>query len=182
MKKWKRIEPTIVSKVGFKTVVSKTFEMPDGSIHHWETDNPINSRAAAVLPLTSDNKVVVCRQFRAGPEMVMDELPGGYVGEAEDLETGARRELLEETGYEPGSMHYLGVMRYSAGDNLERHCFMATGCEPSKNKGLQDKEEFIEVKLISVDELIANAKAGKMTDPGAVLLAYEELQKRRDNK
>lgn len=179
MKPWERIEPTIVSKIGFKTVVSKTFVMPDGNTYHWETENPVGSRAACVLALTPDNQVVVCRMFRSGPEMMMDELPGGYVEEGDDLEAGARRELLEESGYEAGTMQYLGVMHYSGSDNLARHCYLATDCKPSNKTTTQDAEEFIERRLISIDGLIANAKAGKMTDPGAVLLAYEELHKRR---
>ena len=32
MKAWKRIEPTKVTKVGFRQIVTKTFEMPDGRI------------------------------------------------------------------------------------------------------------------------------------------------------
>jgi ADP-ribose pyrophosphatase len=183
MKPWKRIEPTVVSKIGFRTVISKTFEMPDGSVYHWETENPIGSRGACVLALTPDNQVIVCRMFRAGPEIIMDELPGGYIEEGDDLESGARRELLEESGYEPGyepgAMQYLGVMHYSSSDNTARHCFLATDCKLSDKKAKQDAEEFIERRLISIDELLANAKAGKMTDPGAVLLAYDELQKRR---
>ncbi len=182
MKPWKRIEPTIVSQVGYRTIVSKTFEMPNGKIHHWETDNPEQSRAAATLALTTDNRVVVCRQFRTGPEMIMDELPGGGIGVDEDLEAGARRELLEEAGYEAGEMRYLGAVRYASSDNLERHCFLATNCRPSEDGAEQDDEEFIRLRLISIDELILNAKSGKMTDPGAVLLAYDELQKRRVSK
>jgi ADP-ribose pyrophosphatase len=181
-KKWKRLEPTIVSKIGYKTVVSKTFELPNGKIVHWQTDNPEGSHAAAILALTVDNQVLVCRQFRAGPEMIMEELPGGAVEPGEDLEAGARRELLEETGYEAGDMRYLGVMHYASTDNLARHCFLATGCRPSEESAAQDAEEFIELRLISIGELVLNAKAGKMTDPGAVLLAYEELQKLRGEK
>lgn len=182
MKPWKRTEPTIVSKIGYKTIISKTFQLPNGKVVHWQTDSAVGERAAAILALTTDNKVIICRQFRAGPELVMDELPGGGVNDGEDLETGARRELLEETGHEPASISYLGVMHYASTDNLERHCFLATGCKPSKTSTKQDDEEFIELHFISINQLIANAKAGKMTDPGAVLLAYDQLQKLRGDK
>ena len=182
MKKWKRIEPTVVSKIGYRSVISKTFQLPNGKVYHFDTDNAEHSRGAAVLALTPENEVITCRMFRAGSEMIMDEIPGGGVDEGEDLEVGARRELLEETGYEPGAMQYLGVMHYSSSDNMARHCFLATNCTPSEKGTNWDEHEFIEVRLITIDELIANAKAGKMTDPGAVLLAYEELQNRRGKK
>ncbi|HSX15341.1 MAG TPA: NUDIX hydrolase [Candidatus Saccharimonadales bacterium] len=182
MKPWKRIEPTVVSKVGYRTIITKTFTMPDGAVKHFQTIDPEESQAAAILAITEDGKVIVCRQYRAGPDMVMDEIPGGGVNDGEPLEDGARRELLEETGYEPGAIDYLGVMHYSAYDNCARHCFLATGCKLSADRAQKDAEEFIELRLISVDELLANAKAGRMTDPGAVLLAYDKLMALKEGK
>jgi ADP-ribose pyrophosphatase len=177
MKAWQRIEPTLISKIGYRTVVSKFFKMPvNGTTKHFETVNPEDSRAAAILAITGENKVIICRQYRPGPGMIMDDIPGGGINEGETLEAGALRELLEETGYEPGALTYLGVMHYDAYDNLARHCFLATGCRLSKKTAQRDAEEFIDLRLVDIDEVIAIAKAGKMTDPGAVLLAYDQLK------
>lgn len=175
MKSWKRIEPTVVSKVGFKTVVTKTFEMPDGRIKHWEATYREDWEGAAVLALTPDNKVIVVRQFRPGPEKIMDELPGGVVDEGEDSQAAAAREFTEETGYAFDSMAYLGAMYYDAHSNGTRHYFIATGCKPSKTGAKHGSDEFIELRLISIGQLLENSRTGRMTDPGAVLLAYDKL-------
>ena len=54
-----------------------------------------------VIPLTSEGKVVMIRQFRHGTEDVTLEVPGGMVDREDgDSSVSAARELREETGYE----------------------------------------------------------------------------------
>ena len=88
---WKRVDPTTTTKVDRRTVVIKTFEMPDGQTHPFATFNHETLRCAAVIALTPDNRVVVARQFRPGPEKIMDELPGGGVKDGEDPQAAAER-------------------------------------------------------------------------------------------
>ncbi|MGD9134201.1 MAG: NUDIX hydrolase, partial [Desulfobacterales bacterium] len=62
-----------------------------------------------VLALTPQEKVVMVRQYRHGTEQVCLELPGGLVDPADDSpELSARRELLEETGYEANEIELVG--------------------------------------------------------------------------
>ena len=177
---WKRIEPTTVEKISYKTIVTKTFELPDGRRETFGTFNREGWNGVAIIALTRENKVLSFRQFRPGPEKLMDEIPGGGVEEGENLEASATRELLEETGYTPGEMTYLGKCSYDAYTNGWRHAFLATGCiVSSKGASPEPNEEHGEVRLITIDELISNAREGRMTDPGAVLLGYDQLMELR---
>jgi 8-oxo-dGTP pyrophosphatase MutT (NUDIX family) len=54
---------------------------------------------ANILALTKNGEVVLVKQYRHGVCDVLWELPGGVVEDGEDPTDGARRELLEETGY-----------------------------------------------------------------------------------
>src|SRR5262245_44691561 len=54
---------------------------------------------ANVVALTKDREVVMIRQYRHGVQAVLWEIPGGVVEQGEDPLVGAKRELLEETGY-----------------------------------------------------------------------------------
>ncbi len=180
MKPWKRIEPTIVSKIGWCTIVSKNFILPNGKTHHYQISGREGRQAAGVVALTSDKKVIVAQQFRPGPEDFFDEIPGGRVEEGEALEIAVRRELLEETGYEAGEIKYLGSTPQDAYGNATHHYFLATKCVPHKDGQNLDDTEFIEVKLISIDQLIDNAKRGRMTDPAAIMMAYDELIKLKE--
>ncbi|MDQ3922747.1 MAG: NUDIX hydrolase [Actinomycetota bacterium] len=53
----------------------------------------------AVVPVTEGGDVVLAKQWRQPVGSFTLELPGGGMGEDEDPEETARRELLEETGY-----------------------------------------------------------------------------------
>ena len=51
-----------------------------------------------VLALTSDDHLVMVRQFRYGTKDFSLEPPGGVVEDGEDPSLAGQRELLEETG------------------------------------------------------------------------------------
>jgi ADP-ribose pyrophosphatase len=180
VKPWKRIEPTIVSKIGYRTIVSKTFVQPDGNVHHYQTMGAEDSHCIATIALTPENKVIVSRQYRPAMERVLDELPGGGVEAGEDYEAAARRELLEETGYEAGTMTFIGNAYKDAYTNITWHFFLATHCTPHKDGQRLDDTEYIDAKLISIDQLLENGRQCRMTDTEALFLAYDKLMKLKE--
>src|SRR5258708_12836834 len=65
---------------------------------------------AAVVAITEEQHVLIVRQYRPAVEHDTLELPSGLVDPGETPEEAARRELLEETGYEAGEVEVLGGM------------------------------------------------------------------------
>ncbi len=172
---WKRVEPTVSKKVGFRTIVSKTFVLPNGRTSIFDTVWPIGQEFVTVIALTMAKQVIVARQFRPGPERIMDDLPGGYVDDGEGHEAAMYRELLEETGYRAGEVTYLGMSHKDAYMNATWHIYFVTGCIYEKKQEL-DTDEFISVHEITIEQLIDNAKTNKMTDVPAVMMAYDRLK------
>ncbi|HEY5695573.1 MAG TPA: NUDIX hydrolase, partial [Candidatus Saccharimonadales bacterium] len=170
MKDWKRIEPTKVTKVGWRAIVSKTFELPDGTTTEYDLFYPEDQEFVSIFALTSDHKVVVAREYAPGPEKIMEDLPGGFVDKGEEIETCARRELREETGYEPKQMKYLGAYYKDRYNNATVHAFLATGCVRVGDQEL-GPSEFIEVALISIEDFLTNVKHNLVTDHGTILAA-----------
>ncbi len=176
MQTWERVEPTTATKVGWRTIVTKSFHMPDGATAQFDTYDTEGRIYVAVIAVTAEGRVVVARQFRAGPEKVCDEIPGGGVEPEEAHEDAVRRELLEEIGYASDSVEYLGYVHKDEKFNAVHHYFLATGCYKVTDQQQLDKDEYVTPALVSIGDFIENAQNGKMTDAGAVLLAYDKLR------
>jgi len=182
MKTFTRVEPTITQQFGKKfirTAVIKHFQTEDGEKHEFTTFQKEFSKDVAVLALTTDLQVIISYQFRPGPERWLYELPGGDLLDNEAPEVGARRELHEETGYTSETFQLLGTAARNAYTNETTHYYVAHGCSLASTGQILDEEERaqgLEVRLISIHELIDYAKHGLMTDGIAVLMAYDKLK------
>lgn len=176
MQDWKRIEPTKITKVGWRTVTSKTFIMPSGETAVFDTLHPDGQEFAAVIAITPDKEVIIAREYCTGPEMMMEDLPGGFIDVGETPEEAVKRELLEETGYVPGELQYLGTYHKDSYMNATWHAFIAFDCVKQAEQKLEQEED-VEVKTISIEQFIDNAKHDKVTDHAVVLMAYDELLK-----
>ena len=81
-----------------------------------------------VLPITTDNRYVLIRQYRPALGRFTIEIPAGAVENGEAPETAATREVYEETGYRCTNFQLLGsgVLRIDREDSCN-HYFVATG-------------------------------------------------------
>lgn len=80
---------------------------------HWEyAERTKASAGIVILAVTPENELLLTEQFRIPVEGNVIELPAGLAGDTdkfagEEFEIAARRELLEETGYEAGHWEQL---------------------------------------------------------------------------
>jgi ADP-ribose pyrophosphatase len=156
---WRRIEDV-------------TFELPDGAVRNFALK--CEGRVVAVLAMTVENRVLLARQYRPGPDAVLDELPGGGVEPGETPEAAALRELREETGYVPARLVPLGTPLECGYSTIERHAFLALGCSRAGPPQL-DPSEFIEVVEKSLSDFIEQLKCGACTDPEVGWMGLFEL-------
>ncbi len=61
-----------------------------------------------IIAITKENNIVMVKQHRFGTSKTELEIPGGIIEEGEEPMEAAKRELLEETGYEGNKFTYLG--------------------------------------------------------------------------
>jgi ADP-ribose diphosphatase len=142
---------------------------------HWEYADRIQARAAVmIIPVTDDGRLVLIEQHRVPLAAKVLELPAGLVGdiageEDEALVTAARRELLEETGYEAQRMELLMSGPPSAGMCSEIiSFFFASGLTRVGEGGGDHLEDILvhEVPLAeTADWLASRARDGMLVDP-----------------
>jgi ADP-ribose pyrophosphatase len=149
--------------------------LPDGTAtrYHYVDEPP----AVVVLPFTPAGDVVLIEEWRQAVGRVNRGLPAGTVeaGDA-DLAAAARRELAEETGYEPSGIERLTTVEPANGvANSVHHHFVARGCEPTAERNL-DGDESIRVAVTDYDDALSAAVDGDLRDGRAVTaLTYYEL-------
>ena len=69
----------------------------------------------SVVAETSDNQIILVKQYRAAVDKITTELPSGYVDSGETPEAAALRELEEETGYTADRLLFAGVLSPDTG-------------------------------------------------------------------
>lgn len=140
----------------------------------WEWVERVNCTGVVmIVGKTPEHKVVLVEQFRIPVGLSVVEFPAGLVndrmGDDEDLETAARRELLEETGFEAGMMEQVGEGPPSAGLSPELiTIFMAKDLRKVSDGGGDETESIVvhEVPLGEIDPwLEAKQSAGCLIDP-----------------
>ncbi len=142
---------------------------------NWEYAERVRaSGVIAIVPLTISGEVVLIEQFRPPVQCRVIEIPAGLAGdiegaELETLETAARRELDEETGFGNGRWKLLGAGPSSAGLTNEVITFFAAEDVEPVSDGGGDGHEEIAVHRVPLTNLRAwlNEKAagGLMVDP-----------------
>lgn len=156
------------------------YRFPDGSV--WEPFYSYSRRDYVVIVASDEDGNYLCvRQFRQGIKTVTTEFPAGGIerkdgreygaagksgesGEfvdlsAEDAFAAARRELLEETGYDSDEWRHLLTVPSNAtiADNYA-HLFAAGNCRKVSGQSL-DETEFLNVTKYTareIEALIAN--------------------------
>lgn len=177
MKAWQRLDDgSDVVDVKFRPIVKKRFRMNDGTEISANISSAEGNTASIVYALTPENRVIVARQFRCGPEKVMDEMPAGAVDPGETPEQAAHREMLEETGYATDELELLGAAYVNAWDNSLHYYYLARNCYQVEGATNPEESEEIEIDTISIAEFFDSAKHARMTDTQGVFLVYDKLK------
>jgi ADP-ribose pyrophosphatase len=145
------------------------YALPDG--RHVDLDAVRVPAVAYVVPLLNDGRVVLIRQYRPIVGAEIWELPAGTIEPGESPEGCARRELVEEAGYEAGGLETLGEALVDPGLTDETlHLFVARDLRAVTRE--LDADELIEVAPRTLAEAYRMADAGEILDAGTLVALY----------
>lgn len=119
----------------------------------------------AVVVIAQDDKgdFILIKQFRLAIEKTILEFVAGTLEKNEEPLECAKRELIEEAGFEAKEWISLGTLYPTPGfcDELQ-HLFLARGL--SKTKVNPDEDEIIETCVLNLNQLEESIRSGEFMD------------------
>lgn len=151
--KWKVLESDYLIRRPWLTARKDVVELPDGRINEefyiLEYPDWVN-----VIAITKDGEFVMVEQYRHGLHEVFVELCAGVIEEGESPLDGAKRELLEETGYTGGEWSLLNKIAQNPSTCTNyTYCFLAKDVVKTDRQHL-DATEDIRIRLLSEEEVL----------------------------
>lgn len=134
-----------------------------------------------VVAVTTDERIVLVRQFRYGIDEFSLEVPGGVMEAGEDPVTAGLRELREETGFAGQSARLLGSVHPNPAIQSNRCHFVLVEGAVRSHELEWDPDEEIHVTAQPVSEVLAVAHAGGIVHGLALnaLMMFEKVWRER---
>ena len=132
-----------------------------------------------IVPVTSDNKILMVRQYRYPMEEELLEIPAGKLDAGEAPIDCAVRELSEETGCTAGRLVDLGAIYPSPGFCRET-LFLFLALDLDYGEMHLDENELLNVEAVDIDELMRLIMKNELPDAKSVIgimKAREYLQR-----
>jgi ADP-ribose pyrophosphatase len=156
---------------GYRKIIARTYLFPDDVPFTYEVKG--EQHAVCVLAITSENEVVLARQFRPGPERFVHEIPGGSIDKDEEPIVAAQRELIEETGY-AGELEFVGTNMADGYSTMVRFIYVAKNAKKTADQKLE-RHEPIDVVLMPLAQFRDHVRGGDMTDIAPAYIALDYL-------
>lgn len=147
------------------TIVEENLRLPNGHRTQWVryADHREGlERPDAVMGICQrGDDILLSRQYTPGAGKVVWEFPGGGTEPGEDYEEALRRELMEEVGFYPHRLQYLGrFLLNNRRSSRGIRTYLATQLEPRTLPA--DEAELIEWTFVKPGELDRLIVAGEL--------------------
>lgn len=166
--RWEILETKELFRADPRLVVTvQKIRLPDGRIvdDYYQVEYP---EAVIIAAVTKDKKVVMSRQYQHGLGHVTTVLPAGTVPKGEDRLETAKRELLEEAGYESGDWSLLSQSSSHLNHRGSKvTIYLAKDAVKTAEPQSGDLEE-MEIMLLSEEQILEAIKNNEIKSLGTV--------------
>jgi len=154
-------------------------------VHHLQDDETdrrtrrevvVHNGAVVILPMLSEDRIILIRNRRYAVGQVLLELPAGTLEPKEAPMNCAGRELLEETGHLAGRLKPIGQF-YSSPGIMNEKMYAFAAYDLKKSVQALEEGEDIELAETGFEEAIEMIRDGEIIDGKtiATLLIYERF-------
>lgn len=163
----KLIRKKVVYQGKYVRAEEQVVRLPDGTEAVREIVSPPD--AVGILPIDSEGRVYLVRQYRPAIRQVTLEIPAGILEPGEAPAETARRECEEEVGFRPKRLDFLFRYYHSVGFSTGKiEVFLGRDLLPSPHAHT-DPGEFIEAMLLPFEEAYRQGLSGKIVDSKTLL-------------
>lgn len=168
MKKWETLSSEVKFENPWWSYHLNTFRLPNGKEGEYHFVHTAGS--VMIVPLRSDGKIQLVRQYRYLIDNDSLEFPAGGVKEGEHPDAIARKELIEETGFD-GTLEHIGWFTPFNGVGDEKcQVYLATELAPSYAFSADETEDF-ELVDMAPEEIDEAIRANRLND-GMTMAAW----------
>ncbi len=130
--------------------------------------------ATAIIPMLTNTRILLLKQYRHALRQLIWEIPAGTLDPAEPILDGAKRELVEETGYSAEEWQKLAELTPVPGYSNECiHIYLASDLRRAEQN--LDTDEIIDVHEFDYTETLEMVKTGKIQDAKTIAGLYLAL-------
>lgn len=157
---WNLINRKTEYETGWYTGGYDRVEQPDGTEkkYYWAELSD-----AVVIVAKKNESLVVINQYRPAIRKNCMELPAGLVEADESYEDAAKRELIEETGYEANKIECIEDFWCSTGVLKHRRAIVFAG-NLEETERAPGSNEFITVSTIPIEDALSEARSEPAND------------------
>lgn len=173
---FERLDAKLIRKTRLFELKQVTTQRSNG--HQFVHDIIFHPGAAVIIPMLSRDEFVLIKQFRTAAEDILWEFPAGTLEKGESPLFCAKREIIEETGFEAKHWKKLGKFMPAPGISTEMmHLFLAQDLKP-KHMDL-DHDEFIQRQVVSEKKLKKMILNGAIIDAKTIVGYFYYLMKQK---
>jgi len=130
----------------------------------------------AIVPITSEGKIVCIRTIRYATQLPSLEIPMGFIEGDEVPEQGARRELEEETGWIAGEIVSTGK-HWASPAFMRQQCFSFVARNLIPGTKNLDIHEHVETEEFSVQQVLAAIQSGEISDATTIVAVLKAKER-----
>ena len=156
-----------------------TMKAPDG--HKFRHEVIFHPGAAVIIPVLSGGKFVLVKQYRTAVGKSILEFPAGTLEKNEAPLSCAKREIIEETGFQAKRWRKLVSFYPAPGISTEfMHIFVASKLVPALMA--LERDEFIERRIVSFKHLQKMILDGIIVDAKTIIGFFYYCQRIKGRK